>query len=292
MEHYLGAGPATSNRSQARTLLSSAGRGWGDLEAEFLHITRGLTHIPGGSSHRLGIHFGRPVNADCRCNGLRLRRIQKHGDIDIVPAGLDGSWEDDADCNILRLRIGPSLLRRVAADLGRDPDKLVLRPAFQLRDSRIEAIAWAIKADLEAELPADPLYGQSLGLALALRMLDVTGEAVESKTPTGLSPRQRRTLTDFIEANLDQPLSLADLAHLAGLGVTQFKTSFRNSFGMPVHQYVVRRRVDHARALLLTGEMPINLVALEAGFAHQSHMTTWMRRLLGMTPGEIARKRM
>jgi AraC family transcriptional regulator len=36
--------------------------------------------------------------------------------------------------------------------------------------------------------------------------------------------------------------------------------------------------------------MPLGQIALEAGFAHQSHMTTWMRRLLGATPGEIMRR--
>jgi AraC family transcriptional regulator len=291
MEHYRNAGRRIAAIGQATILASSAGRGWRDMEAEFLRIPRGLTHVPGESSHRLGIHFGKPVNADCRVDGRRLRRVQKHGDIDIVPAGLDGTWEDDADCSILRLRLAPALLRRAAVDLEQDPDKLALTPAFQLRDSRIEAIAWAIKADLEADTPADPLYAQALGLALAFRLLEVANDRVGIKSNSAaLSPRQQRRLTDFIEANLDRPLSLTDLAEVAGVGLSQLKLLFRGSFGMPVHQYVVRRRVEYARALLLAGEMPIGQIALAAGFAHQSHMTTWMRRLLGVTPGEIIRQ--
>jgi AraC family transcriptional regulator len=58
---------------------------------------------------------------------------------------------------------------------------------------------------------------------------------------------------------------------------------------MPVHQYVVQRRVERARTLLLQGRLSASQVALETGFAHQSHMAHWMNRLLGVTPRELAR---
>jgi AraC family transcriptional regulator len=52
---------------------------------------------------------------------------------------------------------------------------------------------------------------------------------------------------------------------------------------------VVQRRVERARELLLRGELPISQVALEVGFAHQSHLARWMRRILGVTPTAIVR---
>ena len=71
-------------------------------------IAAGLTHyVPASINHRLGIHVGAPVNASCHCDGRHHRRVQSDGDIDIVPAGLDGDWEDDADCTILRLWVSP-----------------------------------------------------------------------------------------------------------------------------------------------------------------------------------------
>ncbi|WP_442161493.1 AraC family transcriptional regulator, partial [Rhizobium leguminosarum] len=65
-----------------------------------------------------------------------------------------------------------------------------------------------------------------------------------------LSPLQKRLLADYIEDNLDTPLSLADLAGLAGLSLSHLKTRFRNSFGMPPHQYVMHRRITRAEALI------------------------------------------
>lgn len=104
-----------------------------------------------------------------------------------------------------------------------------------------------------------------------------------------MSTRQLRILIEFIETNLDQKLHLADLASVAGVSSTRLKSLFRNSTGTPVHQYVIRRRVEYARALIATTTMPASQIALAAGFAHQSHMATTMRRLLGQTPGEIGR---
>jgi AraC family transcriptional regulator len=277
-----------------KILFSSAGRAWNGLEAALVHIPGGLSsHVAGSELHRLGMHFGPPVNADCSVGGRRMRRLQKPGDIDFVPAGIDGSWQDDADCQILRLTLSPSLLQGVAEELGRNATTIELTPRLQLRDARIEAIGWAIKADLEADIPSDPLYIDLLASALAVRLIEIATDSISSpKDGSGgptLSSRQLRMLTEFIESNLDQRLHLTDLAAVAGVSVTRLKTLFRNSTGMPVHQYVIRRRIEYARALIATTTMPASEIAFAAGFAHQSHMATTMRRILGQTPGEIAR---
>jgi AraC family transcriptional regulator len=57
--------------------------------------------------------------------------------------------------------------------------------------------------------------------------------------------------------------------------------------GQSVHAYVIERRVAAGAHLLLRHDMSIAEVALETGFAHQSHLARWMRRLLGVTPSEI-----
>lgn len=218
--------------------------------------------------------------------------MQKPGDIDFIPAGVDGIWEDDAACQILRLTLRPPLIDQVAQELGRDIHKIDLVPRLQLRDARIEAIGWAIKADLEADTPSDPLYIDLLANALAVRLIEIaTLREARTHAESGpkMSTRQLRILIEFIETNLDQKLHLADLASVAGVSSTRLKSLFRNSTGTPVHQYVIRRRVEYARALIATTTMPASQIALAAGFAHQSHMATTMRRLLGQTPGEIGR---
>lgn len=268
-------------------LASSQGRGWRDIGAALVRIQPGRHFVPGGTAHRLGIHVGAAVNADCRVDGMRQRRVQSEGDIDIIPAGLDGEWEDDAACTVLRLTIGVPLLRRTAEGLGLDPDRAAIAPRLQLDDRGLRHIAWALKAELEGHRPADPLYAESLGDALALRLLALSG--LERPAGQVLSRRQGERVLAFIEAHLDGELSLATLAGIAGLGPSHFKALFRRRFGMPVHQFVIRRRVERARHLLLGGDLPIAQVALEAGFAHQSHMAQAMKRLLGLSPSALRR---
>jgi AraC family transcriptional regulator len=293
MDQIGNANLAKNGNGAANLLLSSRHFGWSGLDAELLHIRAGRTYVPGLPSHRLGVHFGRAVNADCQCDGRHSRRIQKHGDIDVVPAGLEGWWEDDADCTILRLGVGPELLSTAATAMGRDPATVSLVPKFQLRDARIESIAWAIKAELEATVPSDKLYAETLALALAVRMLENENPSGGDKAATirTLSALQRRRLAEFIEAHIDQSLSLADLAMVAGLSLSHLKPLFRATFGMPMHRYVLTRRVERAKLMLLSDDIPLSQVALETGFSHQSHMAHWMRRILGITPGMIVRTR-
>ncbi|MGO8420664.1 helix-turn-helix transcriptional regulator [Rhizobium ruizarguesonis] len=275
----------------ATILATSRARGWRGLEADLVRIPPGRTHISGTPYHRLGIHVGRPVRAQCRCDGREHRRLQKHGDIDVVPAGLDGVWEDDRECMILRLKISMDLFRQAAIDLGRDPADAII-PRFQLRDPRLEAIAWALKAEIEADVPSDNLYADTLATALAFRLVEAgRGTSRPADAGRALLSRQRRLLADYIEDHLDTPLSLAELAALAGLSLSHLKTQFRNSFGVPPHQYVLHRRVVRAEALIRNSGMPLSQIALEAGFAHQSHMANSMKRLLGVSPGTIARPR-
>lgn len=59
----------------------------------------------------------------------------------------------------------------------------------------------------------------------------------------------------------------------------------------PAHGYVVRRRSERARLLLLAGELAPSQVALEAGFSHQTHMSRWLRRLYGVLPSDLGRRR-
>jgi AraC family transcriptional regulator len=170
-----------------------------------------------------------------------------------------------------------------------DPDRAGLEPRHQFRDPQIEHIAWALDAERRAGYPGGLLYTESLGMALAVHLLGRYRAPLGR--PRGLSKAQLRRLTAYIENHLDQNLSLARLARVAEVSASHLKTSFRRSTGLPVHEYVVQRRVERAKALLLRGELPASQVALEAGFAHRSHMARWMRRVLGVTPTSVARVR-
>ncbi|RDU98995.1 helix-turn-helix transcriptional regulator [Trinickia dinghuensis] len=267
------------------SLLSSSGRGWNGFGAELLGISAGTHRIAGGEQHRIGVHVGKPVRANCVCDGKRLARIQAHGDADVIPAGMDGVWADDSDCTILRIWIDDAFVKTLHEQLELKPSRARFSMHLQLRDSRLQHLAWALHAELQAEEASDALFAESLCTAMLVRLLGRV-PSLEARAKT-FAPKAAARLTDYIEGSLDQRLTLSELAALLDISVPHFKVLFRETFGVPVHRYIVQRRVERAKSLLLTGRISAAQVALEAGFAHQSHMAHWMNRLLGVGPSEL-----
>jgi len=256
-----------------------------------IHLNVHVRHTPGGvvgfeavPDHRIKVHAGAPVNGACKLHKFRYTR----GDIDILPAGSSDVWHEEAASTSLVVHMPPSLLRRTAEEMGLPADRASLAERHQLRDAHIEHIAWALDAERRAGFPNGTLYADSLGTALAAHLLG--GHRLHETAPVqGLTRPQLRRVTDYIETHLEGDLSLARLAEVAGLSASHLKTQFKRSTGLPVHEYVVHRRVDRARGLLLRSGMAASQVALESGFSHQSHMARCMRRVLGATPSEVRR---
>jgi AraC family transcriptional regulator len=260
------------------------------LRVELSTTSAGELELPALAEHRLKIHAGRPVRGACSVH----RFLYTRGDIDIQPAGYADRWQEFQSNTSLIVHLSRALIRRAAEELELDPDRAMLEPRHQFRDPQIEHIAWALDADRRATHRNGTLYTESLGLALAIHVLgQYTSRpgfqrAASSADGRGLSSLQHRRVIAFIEEHLDEDLSIARLAGVAAISASHFKTLFKRTAGVPVHEYVIQRRVERAKALLTRGDLPASQVALAAGFTHQSHMARAMRRLLGMTPRAIA----
>jgi len=231
------------------------------------------------------IHLGPSVDIACRRGSQSHRGLAVHGDIDIVPPDIASRWEVKQKDTALIIGVDGALLYSVARERGVGRFEILNR--FQTRDLHIEHIGWALKAKMETCVPGR-LYTDSLAAALAVRLLERHSSGSNLKhDKASLSGRKLRLVLGYIEDNLTQDLSLRTLASLADLGISQFKKAFRESRGLPVHQYVIQRRVDRATVLLRDGRLPIAQVAAEAGFAHQSHLARHLRRIAGVSPHQL-----
>jgi len=249
----------------------------------------GVISVPASPVARVGIHLGQSVDVACRRGGEYHRGIAVHGDVDVIPAGMSSVWDVRGRDMAVVVSVAHDLLESVAEEYDLDPRRVELRNRFQVRDAQIENVAWALKAELEAGYPSGRLYLDSLAVALATRLVRSHSSAALGSTATaGRMPDRRiRAVLAFIEQNLSSEVTLADLAGVAGVSVTHFKRLFRESAGLPVHQYVIRRRVERARTLLEGTKLPISRIAVEAGFSHQSHLARHMRRVLGVSPNAV-----
>ena len=107
----------------------------------------------------------------------------------------------------------------------------------------------------------------------------------DTQAPIGGLPGAARRVLEYIEANLHRNPPLSELCALAHMSAFHFARLFKQSTGVPPHRFVVRRRIEHAKALLASDGAPIALVARSVGFRTPGHFTTVFRRTTGMTPG-------
>jgi AraC family transcriptional regulator len=265
---------------------SSTDRLWNGFEAILYEASAGFSEQQ-FVRHNVSMQVGRPLLVTSRCNGKTLRRLQVPGDVKIVPPGVPRVWETESATIKLSMYLSPLLLLSAAEAMGVNPDRVDISPQLHVRDPRIEHIGWAVKAEIESPESLGRLYGDSLGLALASQLLRTYAPAQQPRTDARLSRRRLARVAEYIQANLSQNLSLAQVAGVIGMSPSHFKTVFKESVGVPVHQYVIRSRVEYATGLIAHNDLPLSQIALQAGFANQSHMARCMKRLTGVTPGEL-----
>jgi AraC family transcriptional regulator len=99
-----------------------------------------------------------------------------------------------------------------------------------------------------------------------------------------LAPWQERRVVELIDAELHGVLRLSTLADACGLSVSHFCRSFKQSFGVPAHRFVIRRRVEFAKSLLRNSTLPLAEVALRSGFSDQAAFSRTFGSLSGKSP--------
>lgn len=206
------------------------------------------------------------------------------GALCLMPQGQASEWRIGESFEFVHLHLPDDELRRLYAQTC-DRDSRLLQPA-ELTYVEPLALAAPLRALHDAtraadRLAADAAMHEILGLVFTDPRLSGTRPATLSG---GLAPRRLRRVLDHVEAHLDQPLPLQELAALADLSPFHFQRSFRASCGVSPHRWITARRIARARALLATGAA-LAQVALDCGFDSQSHFSRSFKAAEGMTPG-------
>jgi AraC family transcriptional regulator len=214
-----------------------------------------------------------------------------NGRVDIIPAFLSHgtSWDREVEFSVIA--ICPTLLNRATQESM--PCEIELIPQLAIDDPVIQQLAIALKLEIQTGCLSGRLYGESLGIALAARLVQnyAVSKPFEFKV-SGLSRSQLQRVIDYIQANLTQDLSILELATLTGMSESHFSRSFKRSVGISPYQYLMQQRVERAKQILAQrfsrGEAPptiaISTIALDCGFANQTHLTKVFRQMTGMTP--------
>jgi AraC family transcriptional regulator len=258
------------------------------LETRTSPVPVGLFDSPVSDRHVLCLHLGDPVPVSYRAGRYERRTVRLHGQFCVVPAESTTRWILSRPAVSLLLCLSPSLWQETAETMGAGRSELA--QAIHIRDAQIERIGWMMQTEDLDGYPGGQLFADSLGSALAIRLLALQSPAKASASERrhALPAWRLQRVIEYIEAHLDENLTLVELANVAGFSVSHFKPLFKRATGVPVHRFVLERRVERARLRLMEGRQSRTDIALEAGFTHPSHMARCMRRVLGLSPSQIA----
>jgi AraC-like DNA-binding protein len=150
----------------------------------------------------------------------------------------------------------------------------------------------AILPVLERPREVSTLYLDSLFLAVRDHVAATYGtfSTKTTRKEWGLTSRQLRHALEYIEANLSEDLSLANIADACAASVSSLARGFKATLGASPHRWVLNRRIALAQRLIYDGATPLSEVAVCCGFADQSHLTRVFTRHLGSPPTMWRRK--
>jgi len=232
--------------------------------------------------HTVVVHTNSAVDMQWS-EGRRVRHsVIPPGYVIVNPAGYveRRGWDSRSEDVRVGLALG-------WAHLG--PAAAVLRPAIGVHDPLLAQLVRYLARTFEMGASADSLYADALVHALGAHLVEHYSDhaALEQTPPEAICWRQLEQVYEYVDSNLHQPLTVADLASIAGVSPTHFTRLFRQQTGEPPHRFVRRRRLERAERLIVGTQLPLAAIAAAVGFSDQSHLNRVMRAERGRTPGQL-----
>ena len=237
------------------------------------------------AEHLITISLDGSCNGEIRTESGFRTGNQVKGSICVIPSGQLYRARVDGESEHLAIYMEPDLLLRAAAD-WRSPTSVVVIEKCAPRDPVISSVGMALLAELESQSQGGRLYAESLANVLAVHLLRhyTNADLNEQRLTGGLSGHRLHLVLEFIADNYGTELSIADLAQVAGMSPFHFAREFKRSTGTTPHQYLIKFRIERAKALLAKSKLPLVEVGFRSGFSHQSHFTRLFHRITGTTP--------
>ena len=213
------------------------------------------------------------------------------GSIQIIPPGVTPTAVIAGPIRSLQIFLPAKIIAACceAAGMG-DAVSATLEKSANFYDPVIQGIGRGMLSEIDHQQPLSRLRVDTLGQDLAIQLLRRCCEGAgatgmgQLAPRGGLAPWQARLVTNFMQDQLAEEVSLSDLADLVGLSTAHFARAFRHSLGLPPHQWLIARRVELARTLLATTDDTVLEIALACGFSHGQHLARVFTRAFGVTP--------
>ena len=163
-----------------------------------------------------------------------------------------------------------------------------VRQDLCFHDPELAGVVRAMAHEVESGCPHGSLFAETISVGVLLRLARTHGKTPRERGE--LTAAQMRRIDELIADTPATGVTLGALADSAGYSKAHFVRLFRRSTGESTHRYVLRRRLERARHLVVATSLPLAHVASETNFASQSHFQNAFLRHFGCTPGEARRE--
>jgi AraC family transcriptional regulator len=241
---------------------------------------RGGLHFSATTQQHL-IWFVSPVRIECRMADRTLGHEAPGGSLAICPAGIDCAADAEESVDVVIIAIRPGQLALRAAESSGLEARLNERLSGY--DQALLDLALTLGSESADDYPNGPFYWNEVASGFIDRLIARHSSELESRARGMLGKAVLGRLRDYIIAHLDEPIEVAALANIAGRSPFHFSRVFTRSVGMTPHRYVVHLRLRRAIELVREGQSGLAEIAAGTGFADQSHLSRWVRRVHGVS---------
>ncbi|MGT2455382.1 helix-turn-helix domain-containing protein [Cupriavidus basilensis] len=270
-----------------KTLLASDHLGWRNGTIRTYQYAPSEVFVPAMRDFLLVAYRQGHTSMDRRIDGRWSRDLLLPGNVSLLTRAQASYWHWSRDIEVIHLYITQDAMATVCAEIfDRDIVDVHLLDLLKGDDPVLLGGIAALEQEARASKLGGRLFVDTIMTQLCIQVLRkyASVEFRESRPPGGLSPLQAKLVAEYIELNIDKPLSLAELSAVARVSTSHFLRLFKRRFGSAPHRYVVERRLACAKSLLAKTVLPIKDIASKCGFSDQSHMTRLFQSHLGATP--------
>jgi AraC family transcriptional regulator len=232
--------------------------------------------------HHISFPIFPSARFDCRIADQTLSHKPSRGCVAICPAGADYTADCDGTTEAIIVAIDPGQFALAAAEGSAFGAELIERLAGT--DQSLFDVARGLAVECVDGYPNGALYWNGVASTFIEGLL-VRHTSKFKGLPRGrLDEQVLGRLRDYVVAHIDQSIEAGALARIAGRSTFHFTRVFARSVGTTPYRYVVHLRLQRALELMRGGRHGLAEIAAATGFADQSHLSRWVRRVHGVSP--------
>jgi AraC family transcriptional regulator len=277
-------------RNGAALFPSSDGLGWKSMHIAGRHWRPfEFGTVPAVKDTLIGMYLDSHMVLDRRIESARWtqRNPQKNA-LQLIPPNAFADMRLHTPGDSIQIYLNADVVQQTAQGLTRgDPARLEFRPLFGEMDPALTQLILVARSAMTLPASVSIPHADAVASALVTHLIQYHSNAtidVPSLVTSALGRPQVEAVFCHIHSHLHEPMSLVELACIAGLSVAQLVRQFKCATGMAPHQYIMRARVERAKSMLEHDHESIADISIDCGFDSQSSLTRVFKRFFKTTP--------